>query len=72
MISPVPDTVSNGAFSVVLPKTAQEYFTFYNYITYKADSAIHSDIWASVTAQGLTDWRLYDRWKKVGKFILLY
>lgn len=66
VISPVPDTVSNGAFSVVLPKTAQEYFTFFNYNKYKSDSAIHCDIWASVTSQGLTDWRAFDRWKKVG------
>ena len=57
VISPVPDTLSSEAFSVVLPKTAQEYFTFYNYNKIRADSAIHHDIWAGITSQGLTDWR---------------
>ncbi|MBK8983335.1 MAG: T9SS type A sorting domain-containing protein [Ignavibacteria bacterium] len=66
VISPVPDTVSNGAFAVNLSKTGQEYFEFYNYDKYKTDSAIHREIWDSIKAQGLTDWRPYDRWRKIG------
>lgn len=66
VISPVPDTVSNGAFSVVLPKTAQEYFEANNYNVTQTDTAIHRDIWTGITSQGLADWRPYDRWKKDG------
>ena len=66
VISPVPETRDTGAYSVILPKTAQEYFEFYNYNKYRADSAIHNDIWASVKAQGLDDWRRFDVWHKSG------
>ncbi|MEO6696065.1 MAG: T9SS type A sorting domain-containing protein [Ignavibacteria bacterium] len=62
VISPRPS--GNGGFSVILPKTAQEYFTFYNYSKYRSDSAIHHDIWGSIRSQGLIDWRPYDRWEK--------
>jgi hypothetical protein len=57
-------TSPSGAFSVVLPKTAQEYLIDANWNYDVCGSAINRDIWANVKAQGLTDWRAYDRWKK--------
>jgi len=66
VISPTVDPNDTGAFAVNLSKTGQEYFEFYNYNKVKTDSAIHREIWDSIKAHGLTDWRPYDRWKKVG------
>ncbi|MDZ4712926.1 MAG: T9SS type A sorting domain-containing protein [bacterium] len=66
VISPVPDTVSNGAFSIVLPKTALEYWLASGGNHPIAEQMVHRDIWSIVKSQGLTDWRPYDRWKKVG------
>lgn len=66
VISPVPDTLESEAFSVVLPKTAQQYFVDVSYDKRRADSAIHADIWSGIRLQGLNDWRPFDRWKKVG------
>ena len=57
-------TSPSGAFSVVLPKTAREYWLAAGGIMSSIGSAINRDIWDSVKAQGLTDWRYYDRWKK--------
>ncbi|MBP9192638.1 MAG: hypothetical protein KBF96_08820, partial [Ignavibacteria bacterium] len=64
VIGPRPS--GSGAFAVNLSKTGQEYFEFYNYDKTKTDSAIHREIWDSIKAQGLTDWRPYDRWRKNG------
>jgi hypothetical protein len=60
VISPVPDTVSNGAFSVVLPYEASHYDSLG---VPGGELKINEDIWKSVRAQGLTDWRKFDRWK---------
>jgi hypothetical protein len=57
-------TSPSGSFSVVLPKTAQEYWLAAGGNMNIIGSAINRDIWDSVKAQGLTDWRYYDRWKK--------
>ncbi len=57
-------TSPSGAFSVVLPKTAQEYWLAASGNMNAIGSAINRDIWDSVKAKGLTDWRYYDRWKK--------
>ena len=64
VIGPRPS--GSGAFAVNLSKTGQEYFQLYNYNKFKTDSAIHREIWDSIKAQGLTDWRPYDRWRKDG------
>ncbi|MBM4158314.1 MAG: T9SS type A sorting domain-containing protein [Ignavibacteria bacterium] len=56
----------NGAFSVVLPKTPLEYWLASGQNHTVAERMVHQDIWNSVRQQGLTDWRPYDRWKKVG------
>ncbi len=60
VISPVPDTVSNGAFSVVLPYEASHYDSLG---VPGGELKINEDIWKSIRAQGLTDWRAFDRWK---------
>ncbi len=61
-----------GAFSVVLPKTSQEYWNASGQNITKADSMVHNDIWSSLKQQGLTDWRYYDRWKKNNNGIFEY
>ena len=58
-------TSPSGAFSVVLPKTAQEYWLAAGGDMDSIGQAINRNIWDSVKAQGLTDWRYYDRWKKI-------
>jgi hypothetical protein len=57
-------TSPSGAFSVVLPKTAQQYLMDAGWDQYVCGQEINKDIWDSVKAKGLTDWRYYDRWKK--------
>jgi hypothetical protein len=62
----------SGSYSVVLPKSAQEYWLDANGNMAVIGQAINRDIWASVRSQGLTDWRYYDRWKKdrnTGEFV---
>lgn len=51
----------SGAFSVVLPHTALEYWTLASGNRYYAEIMINNDIWQSIRNQGLTDWRMYDR-----------
>ncbi len=60
VISPVPDTLINGAFSVVLPYEASHYDSLG---VPGGELKINEDIWKSISAQGLTDWRKFDRWK---------
>ncbi|MEI7483159.1 MAG: T9SS type A sorting domain-containing protein [Ignavibacteriota bacterium] len=57
---------TQGAFSVVLPKTAKEYWYEANKNSDTCELAINRDIWASVIADGLTDWRDYDRYRFIG------
>ena len=59
VISPTPSGV-NSAFSVVLPYEASHYDSLGNP---GGELAINEDIWKSIRAQGLTDWRKFDRWK---------
>jgi len=65
VINPVPPSYQHKAFSVVLPKTALEYWISSGRDHLIAEKMIHNDIWGSIKAQGLTDWRMYDRWKQV-------
>jgi len=54
------------AFSVILPKTAQQYWLDAGRDLALCEQAINRDIWSNLRSQGLTDWRQYDRWKKDG------
>jgi hypothetical protein len=64
LISPDPNGV--GAYYVELPYTPQEYWEKSGGDFAIAEAMINEDIWEGVKAQGLTDWRPYDRWEKVG------
>ncbi|HEY5535259.1 MAG TPA: T9SS type A sorting domain-containing protein [Ignavibacteria bacterium] len=66
VINPVPYTYTHKAFSVVLPKTPVEYWLDNGRDIVSAQEQLNKDIWNSIRSQGLTDWRMYDRWKKVG------
>ena len=66
IISTVPNPQGYGAYSVVLPNTPAQYWDDSGGDLSFAERLINEDIWESVKLQGLTDWRRYDRWKKVG------
>lgn len=59
VISPVPEELPS-AFSVVLPYEANYYASLGSI---QGDLKINEHIWQSLTAQGLTDWKAFDRWK---------
>lgn len=66
IISPFPNPQGSGAYYVRLPNTPAQYWAESNQNYAQAERLINEDIWLSVKSQGLTDWRRYDRWKKVG------
>lgn len=59
VISPTPSGV-NTAFSVVLPYEVSHYDSLG---IPGGELKINEDIWKSIRAQGLTDWRSFDRWE---------
>ncbi|GEM_PF-382851 len=58
IVSPSP--TGKGAFSVVLAFDASHYDSIGGYL---AERTINAEIWDSLRAQGLIDWREYDKWK---------
>jgi len=71
LVSPFPNPNGSGAYSVVLPMTPAEYWEESSGNYSEAERLINEDIWEEIQSQGLTDWRPYDRWKKlVINFIL--